>query len=249
MKYKKNIYAVTAILFWIAVWHFTALKVDKTLLLPTPVETLKVICELVIRSDFWSICLTSVKNIFVGVLFGVIVGSALAVLSYISHLFKFIVAPIMSLIKSTPIASFIILLLVWIGKESIPFWISFMMVTPIVSSNLLEGLGNIDVGLKEVAKVYNFSFSKRWNMLYRHSLLPYLNSSLKSGIALAWKAGIAAEVLCTPDNTIGKMLYESKLYIETPSLFAWTLTVIVISFSLEKIVVFLSDKFMGGGVK
>ena len=248
-KYKKKIYAFTAILFWIAVWHFAAVRVGKSILLPTPKETLDILITLTGDTSFWVTCFVSVRSIFTGAIAGVLIGAIISVASYISPLIKYVVSPIVSLVKSTPIASVIILFLVWIGRERIPFWISLMMVSPIVASNLLEGLENVDVQLKEVARVYELSFSKRWKMLYRHSLLPYFNSALKSGIALAWKAGIAAEVLCTPNNTMGKMLYESKLYMETPSLFAWTLTVIVISFILERAVVYISDRFMGGSVK
>lgn len=248
-KHVKKLYAVTAILFWIAVWHFAAVRVGKSILLPTPAETVKVLVSLASESAFWQICFSSVRSIFVGAVVGVFAGIAIAVLSYLSPIVKYLFSPVMSLIKATPIASFIILFLVWIGKDVIPFWIALMMVAPIVASNFLEGLENIDPQLKEVMTVYGFNFQKRWRMLYRYSLLPYLNSSLKSGIALAWKAGIAAEVLCTPDNTVGQMLYESKLYMETESLFAWTLTVIAISFVLEKAVVLISDYFMGGVAK
>lgn len=246
MKIKKRLYAVTAILFWIAVWHIASIKVNRSALLPTPAETVQVFLNLCTESDFWIICLNSVRNIFFGAVCGVAAGILIAVLSYLSPLIKQLLSPIMSLVKATPIASIIILFLVWIGKEGIPFWISLMMVTPIVASNILEGLMNISRELLEVTKVYGLNFYKRWRLLYRPSLLPYLDSSLKSGIAMAWKAGIAAEVLCTPPHTVGQMLYESKLYVETPQLFAWTLTVVAVSLVLEKAVLLASRKIMGG---
>lgn len=245
-KYLKKIYAVAAILFWIAVWHFASVRVGKSILLPGPSETVRVLFELASQKDFWITCITSVKNIFSGALFGVLAGILIAALSYISSLLKYLFSPMMSLVKATPIASVIILFLVWIGKEGIPYWISFMMVVPIVASNVYEGLSNINKDLWEVTKVYGFSFGKQWKILYRHSLLPYLDSALKSGVALAWKAGVAAEVLCTPVGTIGIMLYDSKLYLETPTLFAWTAVVVVISLLLEKITVLASRLIMGG---
>ena len=56
-----------------------------------------------------------------------------------------------------------------------------------------------------------------------------------ASIGMAWKAGIAAEVICSPHNTIGYFLYRTKIYFDTPALFAWTLCVIVLSFIIEKI--------------
>ena len=245
----KFLYAAAAVLFWIAVWHIAAVRIDKILLLPTPLQTVEVLYGLASESEFWDICFASVISIFKGALFGVIVGVVIAALSYISNVIKILFSPILTLVKATPIASVIILFLVWIGKAAIPFWISMMMVVPIVASNVLEGLENIRDDLKEVTRVYNFGFAKSWKLLYRHSLLPYFSSSLKSSIALSWKAGIAAEVLCTPDGTIGNRIYESKIYLETAELFAWTLTVIVLSLILEKAVVFASSKLMGGDQK
>ncbi|MBE6650893.1 MAG: ABC transporter permease subunit [Ruminococcaceae bacterium] len=248
-KHIKIIYAIAAILFWIAVWQILAWRVGKTLLLPSPVQTVNTLLDLASKSDFWYICFSSVANIFVGALLGVVIGIAIAVLSYANKVIKYLFSPMLTLVKATPIASVIILFLVWIGKAAIPFWISSMMVVPIVASNVLEGLENISHDLKEVTRVYNFGFAKSWRLLYRYSLLPYFSSSLKSGIALSWKAGIAAEVLCTPEGTIGNMIYESKVYLETAELFAWTLTVIVLSLILEKAVVFASSRLMGGDRK
>lgn len=245
-KIRKKLYAFTAVIFWLAVWHIAATRVNLTVLLPTPFETIKVFLSLASEVTFWEICFVSLRNVFLGAVTGIILGVAIAVLSYISEPLKFLFLPIMSLVKATPIASIIILFLVWIGKNQIPFFVSLMMVVPIVASNVLEGLENINKELWEVTKVYKFSFIKSWKILYRHCLLPYFVSALRSGVALAWKAGIAAEVLCTPDNSIGEMLYESKLYLETPILFAWTLAVIILSFILEKAMVWLSFKLLGG---
>lgn len=246
MKIKNKAYAIIAILFWIAVWHISATLVGKTILLPTPLETVRVFLALSSDLAFWEICFLSVKSIFAGLLGGILVGTVIAGLSYISPLLKELFSPLLSLVKATPIASVIILFLVWIGKDKIPVFVSLMMVTPIVASNTLEGLYNIDKSLWEVTKLYKFGFFKSWKFLYRHSLLPYVSSALKSGISLAWKAGIAAEVLCTPMGTIGERLYESKLYMEMPELFAWTLAVVLISLFLELVVVKLTERLLGG---
>lgn len=251
MKINKKIlnffFAFLSLGFWVAVWHFSAIKIGKSILLPSPAETAEVFVSLVKTREFWTTALNSLRSIFSGALAGVLLGVCIALLSYITPFFRYLFAPLLSLVKATPVASFIILALVWIGKEKIPFAIALMMATPIVSSNVYEGLCGIDKELREVAKLYNFGFAKTWKMLYRHSLLPYFVSAVRSALSLAWKAGIAAEVLCTPLNSIGLMLYESKIYFEFPTLFAWTLTVILLSFILEKTVVLLAEKFFGKG--
>ncbi len=243
---KKIIYTTLAILFWIALWHIVARRVNLSLVLPTPVETAEVLFSLLGEGAFWAICLNSVKRIFLGALSGILVGALIAVLSYFSEILKHLFSPVMSLVKSTPIVSFIILFLIWIGRDKIPFYISLMMVVPIVSSNVLKGLESIDRELLEVIKVYRLPFSKSFRLLYRHSLMPYVLSALQSAVALSWKAGIAAEVLCSPVGTLGNMLSESQIYLETPTLFAYTVVTVVISVILEGLVVAVSSRTMGG---
>jgi NitT/TauT family transport system permease protein len=56
---------------------------------------------------------------------------------------------------------------------------------------------------------------------------------------MAWKAGIAAEVLLQPLVSIGKMIFEAKYTLETVDLFAWTVIVVVLSVLIEKAMVAL----------
>ena len=110
------------------------------------------------------------------------------------------------------------------------------MVFPIVFSNVYQGIKNVDTSLLEMCKVYSISRKTTVKALYIPSVLPYFTSSLISSIGLGWKAGIAAEVLCTPLNSIGKAIFESKIYFEYVDLFAWTAMVILLSIIFEVVV-------------
>ena len=50
---------------------------------------------------------------------------------------------------------------------------------------------------------------------------------------------LAAEVIGNPANSIGEQMYLSKIYMDTAELFAWTLTVILLSTVFEKAVLWL----------
>ena len=141
----------------------------------------------------------------------------------------------MTLVKSTPVASFIILALIWLGRGILPAFISGLMVLPVVWANVSAGIAAQDPQLLELAKVYSFPRERVLRRITIPTVLPYFRSALSSALGLGWKAGIAAEVLTVPQNSIGKMIYESKLYLETTSLFAWTLTVILLSLVIERI--------------
>ena len=66
-------------------------------------------------------------------------------------------------------------------------------------------------------------------------LLPYFAAACRTSLGLAWKAGVAAEVLCLPRLAIGTQVSNAKTYLDTPGLFAWTLTVLLLSFALERV--------------
>ena len=107
------------------------------------------------------------------------------------------------------------------------------MIMPILVTNIEQGIENTDRELLEMARVFEFSPRQIIKYIYIPSVKPYFVSALLSGIGLAWKSGVAAEVLCTPANSLGKMIYNAKVYLETPRLFARTITVIVISMLIE----------------
>ena len=143
----------------------------------------------------------------------------------------------LSVIKSTPVASFIILALLWIKRDSLPVFITALIVVPIVWSNVSEGIREVDKSLVEVTKVYKFSPLKKLIKLYVPSVAPFFMAACRSSLGMAWKAGISAEVLSTPEMAIGTELFFSKTYLDTPALFAWTLVVIILSIVIEKLFV------------
>ena len=101
--------------FWIAVWWLLALAVDRELLLPDPLTVLKRLCALVASADFWLITATSLGRILLGAVAAVVLGVALAVLSCRWAAVHTLLSPLITVVKSTPVASFIILVLIWVS--------------------------------------------------------------------------------------------------------------------------------------
>jgi NitT/TauT family transport system permease protein len=145
----------------------------------------------------------------------------------------------MRIIKATPVASFIILALIWINSRNLSVLISFLMVVPVVYMNVLQGLHETDRKLLEMAKIFHITRRKMITSVYIPSVMPYLITSVTVGLGFCWKSGIAAEVIGRPSGSIGERLYEAKLYIMTKELFAWTFVIIIISVLFEKIVMLL----------
>ena len=230
-----KILAVAA--FWVAVWWLAATRVGADFLLPSPQAVGKELLRLIPDASFWLITITSLLRMIWGILVSLILGTPLAYLLSVSRILRALLAPLIGAIKATPVASFIILALLWLDRDILPVFITILIVVPIVSANVLEGIGSVDRELCEVATVYRFSMKKRLLRLYVPSVAPYFLAACRSSIGMAWKAGMAAEILATPQNSIGTELYFAKTYFETPTLFAWSLVVIVLSLIIEKLFV------------
>ena len=219
--------------FWLAVWQLAATAVGKELLLPGPLLVLGRLARLAGTEAFWLSAGLSLARIFAGLLAGVALGTLLAGLTSWSPVLDCLLSPAVKVIRATPVASFIILVLLWVETGKVPGAIACLMVLPVIWGNVVKGVAQTDRQLLELAGAYRFGRWKTLALVYAPSALPYFASGCRTALGLAWKAGVAAEVLCLPKRAIGTQVYFSKIYLETPDLFAWTLVVIGLSFLLE----------------
>lgn len=226
-------YLPLSLLFWIGLWWLLAAAFQKPLLLPTPLAVIKTLGSMIVTAPFWEAIALSLTRILCGILLALLLGSLLAILTVKSPFFHHLFSPLLTLCKATPVASVIFLILLWVGRDQIPMLIALVMALPIVWSNVREGLLQTDRKLLEMAQVFGLSKKEILFSVRIPSLYPYFLAACRSAIALAWKAGIAAEVLCLPKSSIGLGIYNGKMYLETDALFAWTLVVILISALIE----------------
>lgn len=222
--------------FWLAVWQIAATVVGQELLIPTPLAVLRRFCELVVTSDFWITAGMSLLRIFVGAIAGGLLGIILAALTCRFSIVDMIVSPALRVIRAIPVASFIILVLLWVRKGAVPAVISGLMVMPVMWESVSVGIKSVDKQLLEMAECYEMSSLSKVRRIYLPSIKPNLIGGIRNCVGLAWKSGVAAEVLCLPKNAVGSQVYYSKIYLETPSLFAWTITVVLLSLALEKLI-------------
>jgi len=232
---RPKINGIPALVFWTAVWYLGAVLLDNPLLLPTPFRVLRCLGQMVVTVSFWQTAAVSVARILLGVACAVVMGTALAVLITQSSLAEMLIAPALTAVQATPVASFTILVLIWLERDYVPVLICCLMGLPIVCSSVSSGIRLTDPQLLEMAKVYRLPKLHTFRRIWIPSVMPFFRTACSSALGLGWKAGIAAEVLTVPKRSIGRMISESKLYLLTEELFAWTLTVIVFSLLLQKL--------------
>ncbi len=230
------IYCIVAV-FWLLVWQFAAMAVGSELLLPPPLSVFKELIGLMQTGRFWLSLGSTLLRVVIGFTLGIAAGTLLGALTAAVPLLDTLLSPLRSVIKATPVTSFIVLLLLYLSPVRTPVAVAFLMVVPIAWANVSKGVSSIDGQLVEMADVFRFGFPRKLRLVYIPSVLPHFLAAVTTGFGFAWKSCVAAEVIALSKNSIGKAIYESKLYLETPHLFAWTAAIIIISMALEALLV------------
>ncbi len=235
MSDKSRLEKIGSVLFALTLWQAAAMILNENLLLVTPLVVAQRLVSLCAEPDFVLAVGFSVVRIVGGYFIALAAGSVLAVMAGRFRKMEILLWPFIQSIKSVPVASFIILCLIWLNSRSLSVFIAFLMVLPIVYTNMLQGIKSTDIKLLEMAAVFRVGWVKKLKYIHLPHLKPFIISACSISIGLAWKAGIAAEVIGIPEGSIGEKLYEAKVYFSSADLFAWTVVIVIVSVVFEKI--------------
>lgn len=234
------------LIIWLVLWQAAAALIHNKIIFVGPREAVLALASQIGTAEFWRTIFSSFFRIaggFTGAFLAGILMAALA--SCFSWLREFLEPPV-ALLQSVPVASFVILALIWIGSENLSILITCLVVSPVIYRNVLEGIRQTDQKMLEMAQVFRMSMWKKVWYLYRPAVMPYLLAGCRISLGMAWKSGVAAEVIGVPDHSIGEKLYMAKIYLSTAELFAWTFVIIVVSWIFEKLFLWLLGLFVPG---
>ena len=226
-RHKQFFQRLGAAAFWLAVWQCAAMAVGQEVFLVSPVQALRTLLQLLPQAEFWQRVGFSSGRILLGFGLGVVV--------------RVLLAPVLQLVKATPVASFIILALVWVRGASLSVLISFLMVLPVLYGAVRTGIRSADPQLLEMAKVFRMPFARRLRAVWLPAVLPAFRQGCSVALGICWKSGVAAEVIGLPNGSIGDALYRAKITLSTGELFAWTFVIILLSAGFEKLFLLLLD--------
>lgn len=236
---KKITHNIISVIIWIALWQIAAIIINKPIFLPSPVDTIKALFSLVSTTGFIKSIGFSLFGITRGFIFGIIAGALLVLIASSNQFMDSFISIPVKIIKSIPVASFIILALLWVDAKNLATLVSAMLVTPIFFENVFTAVKNTDKKMLDMAKVFKLSYFNKIKYIYLPSVKPAILSSSKLATGFAFKSGVAAEVIGLVSHSIGNNIYQSKLYFETDKLFAWTIVLLIMSFIFEKLFVLI----------
>ena len=224
-----------ALLFWLAVWQIAALVIGQKILLVTPLEALRCFLAMLPQPAFWARVIFSALRILAGFGLAALGASLLAALARSHRMLTALIELPLQAIKATPVASFIILALLWVSSRQLSVLISFFMALPILYSAVQTGLDAADPALLEMAQVFRISPCARIRAIWLPGLLPAFRRGCSVALGICWKSGIAAEVIGLPGGSMGEALYRAKITLSTAEVFAWSIAIVLLSAVLERL--------------
>ena len=219
--------------FWLVVWQVASMLDSSGILLCGPLDALFALYRLSSTQTFWSSIWFSTLRIVAGVLLGYIIAGVLAAASWHTSTMRILLQPALLAIKSTPIACVVVILLIWTGAANVGVITVLLLVVPAIYFALCAGLDNMDAGQRDLFEIFGARGRRRFFALIWPAILPYLEAASSTVLGMSWKAGIAAELIGVPAGSLGERIYQAKLLLETPDLFAWTFCVICLSWLFE----------------
>lgn len=242
---RKTIKVIAVVGFWLCVWQIAATMLGIELLLPTPIAVVKTLYFKFFEKSFLIAVAASITRVLLGFLLAASVGALVGLLTAKSQFINALISPLLLIIRAAPVASFVILALVWIKSDTLPIAISFLTGLPIVWKAVHDSTLMQDKKLLEAANVFRFSAFKTFLYVTVPSVLPSFVSAAVTTLGFCWKSAVAAEIICLPRESIGKGLYSAKQHLETAEVFAYTLITVLLSILFELLLGFIVKKLLG----
>lgn len=215
-------------------WQLFAFVADMPYLVPSVPSIFYTLKSLVTTSAFYhSLFATLIRGICGMLLSLAVAGMASILFSKKEWLYE-IFRPFLSIMRSVPVISFILLALIFLEPESIPIFIAFLTMFPLLTENLTKGIRNQHTELGTMGRLFRISSLNRFTQIIYPQLKPFLYSGLASAAGFGWRAIIMGEVLAQCQWGIGGEMKRAQLFIAVPQLIAWTVMAILISFLFDK---------------
>lgn len=219
----------------LCIWQFASLIVDSSLIVPSPMETLRALILYGRERIFWvHVGVTAFRSLCAFII-SVCIGSLLGLMCALHERFHMFIQFPLALIRSAPVVSFILIAVFWFGSSAVPVFVSVVMCMPVMSESVYKGVSSADIRILEMARVYGFSRRQVIRCIRIPSALPYVFAGMLSCFGLSWKVVAAGEVLTLPRYGTGTLLQSAKVHLNTDQVFAVTLVIAVVSFAAEKL--------------
>lgn len=239
---KNKLITFLSILFLIGLWKVGSLLISRELILPSPEQTVVAVCKLFMQDEFVTIVGTTVLRGITGFFIAFVLAIALGLAAGINNAFYAFLKPILVVIRSVPVISFILLALIWLDVDQVPVFIALLTMFPFICTNVIDGIRNVNPKLLVMAKVYRVKKQHIIQGIYLPAISPFIFSGAASAMGFGWRAIIIGEVLSQPKYGIGTFMQNAQTYLLVDRVIAWTIIAILLSYLFDQLIRFAEKK-------
>ena len=232
-KAKQVFYRILAIAFILLAWKLLAMNLHNKLVLPAPGKTLEDFIALLLSGSFYHALGFTLLRGLIGFVLAFLLAAALGIPAGLNRSFNAFLGPFIVITRSTPVISFILLALIWIGPENVPVFIGLLTMFPLLCTSFIGGIQNTDRELTGMASVYKVGRARVIRELYIPSLLPFLFNGMSNAIGFGWRAVIIGEVLSQPRWGMGTEMQVAQTYLLVSNVICWTIVAVLTGYLFE----------------
>lgn len=240
---KNSLLTLLSIFIFVVVWKLASISMGTEIIFPSPEATFFSFIEIIKSADFFPTVFSTLGRVLLAFMIAVCAGVVVGLIIGFNRTTDILFKPVLSIIMTTPVISFILLALIWFKTEQIPIFATFLMTFPIITINVSEGIKGIDKNIIDMAYAYKVNKIRILREIYLPSIMSFLVAGISTAVGIGWKVTVTAEVLSQPQFGIGTQLDTAKMYIETSAVFAWTFVAIFLGFICEKIIRMAEARF------
>lgn len=230
---KNRILSILSRIVIIGLWTFISKIIDNEVIFPTIKSIIISLIGIVKDPKFISIIGYSLIRGLIGFFISLILAIIMGILSSIFRVVFHLMNPIIKFLSFVPTMAIIILALIWLNNETVPMFVGFIMVFPILYETVLKSILNVDRNIMEMAQTYHVDKIIIIKDIYLPSIFNNISQIFVSTLGLNLKMVIAGEVLAQPKYGIGSSLQLQKIYLNTSGVFAWIIIILVMAKLIE----------------
>jgi NitT/TauT family transport system permease protein len=251
--WSERLHAPTLILFLIvrAIWQLLSRRYG-AYIMPPPWSVVTGRVGILRSGELWQHTWASLWRILVGFGGAMVVAILMGLAASLWRQAKVAVRDLLAILNATSVFVWIVVSLIWFGlTDAAPMFTTFMITLPVVASNVMEGVENVDRRLLEMGRAYRLTGWERFRSIVIPSTMPstiggdngvpspttmpYLVAGMKVGFGLALKVSVVAEIFGVTSG-IGYIMNYSRDILATQMVFVWAVVMVCIMLLTDKIV-------------
>lgn len=231
--YKSVLFPIATLLAALAVWELCSLVSGNGD--GTPINTFKEAAKLLGEKTFWRSLSATLLRSAVSFAVSFVLALVMALASSKIDTVRRILAPIITVVRCVPTMAITLILIVALRASTATVVVGMLVLFPTFYSALLPVADSVDKEILEAAEVYGASGLQKIAYVYMPFMRNAIIENALSGISLAIKLIVSAEVISQAARSIGMMMQDARQYLQADRLIALTIVIVIICIAIDSI--------------